>query len=79
MNTEQIRNLILTGLPTADVQVSSPDGTHFEAVVVSADFEGKRSVQRHQMVYKALGSHMGNEIHALSFRTYTPEEWQAAS
>ncbi len=79
MNTEQIRDLILSGLPNAEVQVSSPDGTHFEAVVVSADFDGKRSVQRHQMVYRALGSHMGNEIHALSFRTLTPEEWQAAS
>lgn len=78
MNTDQIRALILAGLPDATVEVTSPDGTHFEAVVIAADFEGKRSVQRHQMVYRALGTHMGNEIHALSFRTLTPAEWDAA-
>jgi acid stress-induced BolA-like protein IbaG/YrbA len=54
------------------------DGQHFEAVIVSAQFAGKRPIQRHQMVYAVLGDRMREEIHALSMRTLTPEEWAAA-
>ena len=57
--------------------MSGEDHTHFEALVVCADFAGKRSLARHQMVYATLGPLMGREIHALSLRTLTPEE-QAA-
>lgn len=66
--------MIASGLPGAEVEVRSDDNTHFEAVVVSAEFEGKRSIQRHQAVYRTLGAFMGREIHALSLRVYTPEE-----
>jgi acid stress-induced BolA-like protein IbaG/YrbA len=55
----------------------SGDGAHFEAVVVCAAFEGKSRVQRHQLVYGALGDRMREEIHALSMRTLTPDEWTA--
>ena len=54
--------------------MSGEDHTHFEALVVSADFAGKRPVARHQMVYATLGPRLGREIHALSLRTLTPEE-----
>jgi len=54
----------------------SDDNTHFEALVVAAEFEGKRPLARHQLVYKTLGALMGNEIHALSIRAFTPDEWQ---
>jgi acid stress-induced BolA-like protein IbaG/YrbA len=53
------------------------DGHHFEAVIVSPAFRGKSRVQRHQLVYGALGSRMGGEIHALSMQTLAPEEWAA--
>ena len=52
------------------------DGHHFEAVIVSAQFRGKTRVQQHQLVYRALGERMREEIHALSMRTLTPEEWR---
>jgi acid stress-induced BolA-like protein IbaG/YrbA len=52
------------------------DGQHFEAVVVSEAFEGKSRVQRHQLVYQTLGDRMRAEIHALSMKTYTPQEWE---
>jgi acid stress-induced BolA-like protein IbaG/YrbA len=52
------------------------DGQHFQAVIVSAAFEGRSRVQRHQMVYAALGDRMREEIHALSMKTLTAEEWQ---
>jgi len=76
MNPAEIERLIADGLPGAQVRVMSPDNTHFEALIVSPDFEGKRAIARHQMVYRCLGSLMGNEIHAMSIRAHTPDEWR---
>lgn len=70
---ESIEQGIAAGLPCERVEVIG-DGQHFQAVVVSAAFLGKSRVQRHQMVYAALGERMREEIHALSMRTLTPEE-----
>jgi acid stress-induced BolA-like protein IbaG/YrbA len=61
-------------LPGANVEVSGADGVHFEATVVSAEFEGKSTLQRHRMVYATLGHAMGREIHALGLTTRTPGE-----
>ncbi len=77
MNPDEIIKLIEAGLPGAQVQVQSDDNTHFQALVVAADFEGKSRIARHQLVYGTLGKLMGNEIHAMSIRAHTPEEWQA--
>ena len=49
--------------------------SHFKAVIVSEAFEGKRLVQRHQLVYAAMGEVM-KEIHALALHTFTAKEWQ---
>jgi len=76
MNPSDISQLITTGFESAEVKVMSDDNTHFEAIVVAAEFEGKRPLARHQLVYKTLGALMGNEIHALSIRAFTPDEWQ---
>lgn len=51
-------------------------GGHFSAVIVSEAFEGKTPVQRHQMVYRALGELMRTDIHALSIKAFTPVEYQ---
>jgi acid stress-induced BolA-like protein IbaG/YrbA len=75
MDVDEIRSLIETGLPGTEADVRSDDGTHFSAVVVSTEFTGKSMVQQHQLVYKTLGSKIGNEIHALAIKTYTPEQW----
>ena len=77
MTADEVTTLIQAGLPGAQVHVRTPDGTHFEAVVIAAEFEGKRSLQRHQLVYAGLGARMGREVHALSIQAYTPAEWQA--
>lgn len=76
MTADQVTQLILAGLPGAHVRVLTDDDTHFEAVVVAAQFEGKRPIQRHQLVYAGLGAKMGREVHALSIQAYTPAEWQ---
>ena len=73
---EDIQSYIAQGLPCEHLQVAG-DGQHFEALIVSAEFAGKSRVQRHQRVYAALGDRMREEIHALSMKTLTPEEWQA--
>lgn len=75
MNTDEVARLIRVGLPGARVSVTSPDNTHFAARVVAREFEGKRSLARHQLVYRALGARMG-EIHALTIEALTPEESQ---
>lgn len=75
MNPQQIAQIIESGLPGAKALVKSDDNVHFEAVVIAAAFTGKRSVQRHQLVYGTLGAAVGNEIHALALQVFTPEEF----
>jgi acid stress-induced BolA-like protein IbaG/YrbA len=70
---ESVKSGIESGLACERVEVLG-DGQHFQAVVVSSAFEGKSRVQRHQLVYQALGDRMREEIHALSMQTLTPEE-----
>jgi acid stress-induced BolA-like protein IbaG/YrbA len=77
MTANEVSRLIEAGLPGATVRVVSDDDTHFEAVVVAPQFEGKRPLQRHQLVYAPLGERMGREIHAMSIEAFTPSEWQA--
>lgn len=73
---EQVRQYIADNLACEHLEVQG-DGSHFEALIVSAAFEGKRLIARHQLVYSALGERMKAEIHALSMRTLTPEEYRA--
>ena len=70
---ESVQRGIEAGLACERVEVVG-DGQHFQALVVSRAFAGKSRVQRHQLVYRALGSRMREEIHALSMQTLTPEE-----
>ncbi len=77
MDPVEITDLIESGFTDAIVRVASDDNTHFEALVVASEFEGKRPLARHQLIYKCLGNLVGNEIHALSIRALTPAEWQA--
>ncbi|HEX9435268.1 MAG TPA: BolA family protein [Burkholderiales bacterium] len=72
---ESIQQGIQAGLACEHVEVVG-DGQHFQALIVSAQFAGRNRVQRHQLVYAALGDRMREEIHALSMRTLTPEEWR---
>ncbi|MGB9990561.1 BolA family protein [Massilia sp. SM-13] len=72
---EAIHGYIAAGLECTHLEVDG-DGQHFQAVIVSPAFAGKRLIQRHQLVYAALGDRMREEIHALSMKTLTPEEFQ---
>ncbi|MDN4053614.1 BolA family protein [Massilia sp. YIM B02763] len=72
---ELIHGYLKNGLECTHLEVEG-DGQHFTAVIVSPAFAGKNRIQRHQVVYAALGDRMREEIHALSMKTLTPEEYQ---
>ena len=74
---DYVRQAIASGLDCERLEVNG-DGQHFEALIVSRAFEGKSRIARHQLVYAALGDRMKSEIHALSMRTLTPAEFEAA-
>ncbi len=76
LSAEQLKSYITAGLACDFIEVKGDDGTHFDAVIVSPAFVGKRMVQQHQLVYGALGDRMKAEIHALGMKTYTPQQWQ---
>ncbi|WP_150427319.1 BolA family protein [Dechloromonas sp. CZR5] len=77
MNPEHIKQLILAGMACDFLELDG-DGQHFQAIVVSSEFIGKNRVQRQQRVYETLKEKLATgELHALSFKTLTPEEWSA--
>lgn len=74
MDPDDLRQLIAQGLEHDTLEVDG-DGRHFEATIVSAAFRGLGRVQQHQLVYSVLGDHMREAVHALTLKTFTPEEW----
>lgn len=77
MTAEELKNIISSHLKCDHIELEG-DGRHWYATIVSEAFSGKRLIQRHQQVYATLGSKIQNdEVHALSMKTYTPQEWQA--
>lgn len=75
VTAETMRQLIADALPCEHLDVQG-DGRHWFATIVSSVFAGKRLIARHQMVYAALDERLQNdEVHALSMKTLTPEEW----
>lgn len=75
MPAAEIERLIKQSLPDAQVNITdlAGDDNHFAAMVVSSAFVGKSKLQQHQLVYKALGAHMGDTLHALQLQTSAPK------
>lgn len=75
-STEDIREMVKMGLPEAEVRVVDLTGTgdHFEVTVITQAFTNKSLVDRHRMVYEALGPAVGMQIHAVTLKTSTPDE-----
>jgi len=77
MRPDTIKQLIEAGLHSSSALVEGDDGRHFNAVVISPEFSGKNRVQKQQLVYATLKEHIADgTIHAISIKTFTPEEWQ---
>ena len=75
MTSNDIKQSIIEKLECEFVEILGEDGAHFEGTIVSSLFEGLNRVKQHQMVFNALGDKMKSDIHALSMKTYTPNEW----
>jgi stress-induced morphogen len=75
MAAAEIEKLIVASIPDAKVEIQdlAGDGDHYAATVVSREFAGKSKLQQHQLVYKALGGHMGGTLHALQLQTSAPK------
>lgn len=77
MQVQEIKKLLELQLPGCTAHVESPDGHHYSATVITAEFAGKTRIQQQRLVYSVLGEAITNgSIHALSLKTFTPEEWQ---
>jgi len=77
METERVATLIRDGLPGAQVEVTG-DGSHFQALVVSDLFAGRNPIERQRLVMATVKAHIeSGELHALSIKTFTPEQWHA--
>ena len=77
LSTEQVKIWIAEALPCDHIEVNG-DGQHFQAIIVSPDFVGLSRIARHQKINAALGARLeSNELHALSMKTLTPDEWAA--
>lgn len=77
MQAIEIKHLIEAGLKDCTAIVEGEDGRHYSATVISPEFNGKNRVQKQQMVYTTLGNRIADgTIHAISIKTFTPEEWQ---
>ena len=75
MDAQQLRSIITAALPCQHIDIEG-DGRHWFATLVSTSFTGLSRQRRHQMVYATLGERMQtDEIHALSMKTFTPQEW----
>ena len=78
MTAQELQQIIAAGMRCDHLEVEG-DGRHWQALVVSPEFEGLRAIKRHQRVYATLGSRMHtDEVHALSMKTFTPAEWVEA-
>ena len=77
MTADEIKGIIAAALRCEHIELTG-DGQHWYAIIVSSEFEGLRSIARHQRVYATLGGKVDSgEVHALSMQTYTPAEWTA--
>lgn len=72
---ESIKKDLELGMKASYLNVIG-DGQHFEAVIVSEEFAGLSRIQRQQLVNKVLGERITGDIHALSMKTFTSQEWQ---
>ncbi|NJP08515.1 MAG: BolA/IbaG family iron-sulfur metabolism protein [Leptolyngbyaceae cyanobacterium RU_5_1] len=78
ISPDQVEAMIKVEIPDAQVRVLTNDGEHYEVIVVSPLFEGKRLVQQHQLVYRAIQNEiLTGAIHAMAVKTFTPQAWES--
>lgn len=76
MHPDEVKKLLSAQIPCVHIEVQGEDRRHYEALVVSTEFDGLMKIKRHRMIYQALGHHMASDIHALSIKALTPAEYE---
>ena len=78
IEANEIKNAILNALDGATVELKNPrgDGLHFDAIVIASQFVGKSLVEQQRLVMGSLTGLFGSSLHAMSLKTYTPDEWE---
>ncbi len=76
MHPNEVKKLLTAQINCEHIEVYGEDQRHYEALLVSNEFTGMMKIKRHRLIYQALGDHMIADIHALSIKAYTPEEYQ---
>lgn len=77
MEIAEIKQMIENGIPNSDVEVAG-EGCNARVLVVSTEFEGKNKLAQQRMIYACLGDKIATgEVHALSIKSFTPEQWEA--
>lgn len=80
MLKEKIENLIKIKFINSDIKIFTNDDKHFNIQVVSDLFEFKDLIDRQKMLYDVIKDYiLTKEIHAVSFKTYTYEEFNNLS
>ena len=74
MSIDDLEANLREAFPDAEIAIEdlAGDGDHYRAHIVSETFRGKSRLQQHQLVYQALGTRMGGELHALALTTSAP-------
>lgn len=72
----QIKETIEAAVQNAEVHIYDPDGEHFEALVISSEFQGMPLIKQHKLVMNALKDRFATDVHALGLKTFTPEKWE---
>lgn len=76
MQNEQVKQQLLDAFPDSDVMVAG-EGCNFQVTIVSPQFEGMTMIQEQKLVYSVLAEQIASgEIHAVTIKAHTPEEWQ---
>ena len=73
---QDIKDTIEAAVPGATVHIYDPDGEHFEALVISSDYQGMPLIKQHKLVMNALKERFATDVHALGLKTFTPEKWE---
>lgn len=78
MYPDQIKQIIEAGIEKCTAIITGDDGKHYSAIVISPAFSGKNRVQKQQLVYATLNQYIADgTLHAISIKTFTPEEWDS--
>ena len=77
ISLDTVKGMLENAFPGATIRLESNDNVHFQLLVVAPQFEGKNMVEQHQMVYAALGDAMREDIHALTIKSLTPEQFES--